>query len=178
MTLDIWIKGISETPGFFRKYSMARTVSGKGWPIPIACPYSRAHRFNWLSRERMVDSSREVSMNTFLRSGVMWSLLAVPKALEWLDVLLSTKKRSWLLIAVRASCISSWHSVNREGNPEWELYGEVLVFTGALQIPRKEAAGLAASTGCAVASGVTKETTLLVVGDQDVSKLAGKNKGS
>lgn len=74
--------------------------------------------------------------------------------------------------------ISTGSAVNREGNSEGELYGEVLVFTGTLQIPRKEAADLAASIGCAVASGVTKKITLLVVGDQDVSKLAGKNKSS
>ena len=52
------------------------------------------------------------------------------------------------------------------------------MFTGALEIPRREAADLAASIGCTVASGVTKKTTLLIVGDQDVTKLAGKDKSS
>jgi hypothetical protein len=74
-----------------------------------------------------------------------------------------------------SSCGSA---VKREGNPEGELYGEVIVFTGALEIPRKEAATLAASVGCSVAPGVTKKTTILVVGDQDISKLAGKKKSS
>jgi DNA polymerase III subunit epsilon len=69
-------------------------------------------------------------------------------------------------------------NINREGNPEGEFYGEVLVFTGALDIPRVEAASLAAKVGCSVASGVTKKTTILVVGDQDVVKLAGKKKSS
>ncbi len=73
---------------------------------------------------------------------------------------------------------SSGSAINRDGNPEGELYGEVLVFTGALEIPRREAADLAASIGCTIASGVTKKTTLLVVGDQDVTKLAGKAKSS
>ncbi len=73
---------------------------------------------------------------------------------------------------------SSGSVINREGNPEGELYGEVVVFTGALEIPRREAGDLAASIGCSVASGVTKKTTLLVVGDQDLSKLAGKEKSS
>jgi len=73
---------------------------------------------------------------------------------------------------------SSGSAVRREGNPEGALYGEVLVFTGALQIPRREAADLAAAIGCQVASGVTKETTLLVVGDQDIKKLAGHKKSS
>jgi DNA polymerase-3 subunit epsilon len=53
-----------------------------------------------------------------------------------------------------------------------------VVFTGSLAIPRREAADLAARAGCDVGSSVTKKTTLLVVGDQDVSKLAGKTKSS
>jgi DNA polymerase-3 subunit epsilon len=54
----------------------------------------------------------------------------------------------------------------------------VVVFTGALDIPRKEAADLAASIGCTVTPSVTKKTTLLIVGDQDVTKLAGHEKSS
>ena len=73
---------------------------------------------------------------------------------------------------------SSGAAIKRDGNPEGELYGEILVFTGALEIPRREAADLAASIGCTVAASVTKKTTLLVVGDQDISKLAGKEKSS
>ena len=73
---------------------------------------------------------------------------------------------------------SSGSAISREGNLEGELYGEVMVFTGALEIPRREAADLAASIGCSVAAGVTKKTSLLVVGDLDVSKLAGKEKSS
>jgi DNA polymerase-3 subunit epsilon len=69
-------------------------------------------------------------------------------------------------------------AINRDGNPEGELYGEILVFTGALEIPRREAADLAVSIGCKVAAGVTKKTTMLVVGDQDITKLAGKAKSS
>jgi len=73
---------------------------------------------------------------------------------------------------------SSGSAIKREGNPEGALYGEVFVFTGALEIPRREAADLAAAIGCQVAAGVTKKTTLLVVGDQDINKLAGHKKSS
>ena len=68
--------------------------------------------------------------------------------------------------------------VTREGNPDSELCGEVIVFTGALTIPRREAADIAASIGCDVDAGVTKRTTLLVVGDRDVQRLAGHEKSS
>ncbi len=70
------------------------------------------------------------------------------------------------------------YAITREGNPEGPLYGEVLVFTGALEIPRREAADMAARLGCRVASGVTKNTTVLVVGDQDIRKLAGHEQSS
>jgi DNA polymerase-3 subunit epsilon len=52
------------------------------------------------------------------------------------------------------------------------------VFTGALETPRREAANMAARVGCRVDAGVTKHTTILVVGDQDVKKLTGHEKSS
>lgn len=73
---------------------------------------------------------------------------------------------------------SSSSEISREGNPEGELAGEVLVFTGALGMTRNEAADIAASVGCMVAPSVTKKTTLLVVGDQDIGRLAGHEKSS
>ena len=68
--------------------------------------------------------------------------------------------------------------IAREGNPDGELFGEVLVFTGALTIARREAADLSAIVGCEVDASVTARTTLLVVGDQDIRKLAGHEKSS
>lgn len=73
---------------------------------------------------------------------------------------------------------SSKDRITRDGNPEGPLAGEVVVFTGALSIPRREAADAAANVGCAVTDSVNKVTTLLVVGDQDVRKLAGHTKSS
>lgn len=63
-------------------------------------------------------------------------------------------------------------------NPDGDWFGEVLVFTGQLQIPRKIASEQASFVGCRVDSNVTKETTILVVGDQDVARLAGNAKSS
>ena len=56
--------------------------------------------------------------------------------------------------------------------------GEVLVFTGSLSMLRGEAAIMAARAGCAVRESVSKTTTMLVVGDQDIRKLAGHNRSS
>lgn len=69
-------------------------------------------------------------------------------------------------------------SEKRVGNVEGVLFGEVVVFTGALTIVRSEAANLAAQAGCAVVPTVRTSTTLLVVGDQDISRLAGHTKSS
>ena len=73
-----------------------------------------------------------------------------------------------------------WHKASyvREGNPDGALAGAVIVFTGALRIQRREAAAQAAEIGCEVADAVNKRTTLLVVGDQDLSRLAGHDKSS
>ena len=68
--------------------------------------------------------------------------------------------------------------LQREGNIDGPLYGEVLVFTGALHTPREHAADIAANLGCQVAGNVSKATTLLAVGDQDVTRLAGHSKSS
>ncbi len=72
--------------------------------------------------------------------------------------------------------IGSGHAIRREGDGDGPLVGENIVFTGALQMPRREAADLAHEAGAAVESGVTKHTTMLVVGDQDIDKLAGHEK--
>jgi DNA polymerase-3 subunit epsilon len=53
-----------------------------------------------------------------------------------------------------------------------------VVFTGNLGMSREAAADLAASAGMNVKAGVTKQTTHLVVGDQDLSVLAGHTKSS
>lgn len=88
---------------------------------------------------------------------------------------------SWLRrVKQPIDLVNSSHgsAVNRDGNSEGELYGEILVFTGALEISRQEAANLAARCGCDVVSGVTKKTTILVVGDRDISRFAGKEKST
>ena len=53
-----------------------------------------------------------------------------------------------------------------------------MAFTGALSLHRHEAADYAATMGCEVAPSVNKTTTILVVGDQDIRKLAGYEKST
>lgn len=68
--------------------------------------------------------------------------------------------------------------ITMDGDPKGALAGSVVVFTGSLGMSRNEAAELAARVGMSVKPGVTKETTHLVVGDQDLTVLAGHAKSS
>ena len=84
----------------------------------------------------------------------------------------------WLERVRRPIGSSETGGLSRKGNPEGPLYNEVMVFTGSLSIPRRQAADLAARIGCEVAEGVNKKTTMLVVGDQDINRLAGHEKST
>ena len=64
------------------------------------------------------------------------------------------------------------------GKLDGHLSGETAVFTGELSISRSVVAAIAVNAGCAVAGNLSKKTTILVVGDQDMSLLAGHSKSS
>lgn len=61
-----------------------------------------------------------------------------------------------------------------KGNPDGEFYGEALVFTGTLAIPRVEATELATAKGFDVSPAVNSKTNYLVKGLADRSKFNGK----
>lgn len=86
----------------------------------------------------------------------------------------------WFARVERPGSGNSWSSerVKLEGGTEGPLVGEVCVFTGELQISRREAAELANKAGGAIDPGVTKKTTLVIVGNQDLDRLAGKQKSA
>lgn len=67
-------------------------------------------------------------------------------------------------------------SVAVSGNQNGALYGHVACFTGQLAMSRVEAATFAAGAGITIKTGVSKKVTLLIVGDQDISTLAGHDK--
>jgi len=68
--------------------------------------------------------------------------------------------------------------ITRKGNSDGPHTGAVVVFTGALGLSRDAAADLAARAGMAVKSSITRQTTYLVVGDQDLTSLGGHVKSS
>lgn len=68
--------------------------------------------------------------------------------------------------------------VKLEGNKNGPLYGHTACFTGALSMSRSAAATAAARAGIEVKPSVSKKTTLLVVGDQDLELLAGHTKST
>lgn len=86
----------------------------------------------------------------------------------------------WLERVRKPIDLDNYPKVNTklEGNPEGDLYGETIVFTGELSIPRAKAAELAAQAGCNVATSVSKKVTMLIIGEQDLTKLNGKELSS
>jgi DNA polymerase-3 subunit epsilon len=82
----------------------------------------------------------------------------------------------WIARCKTSSSPGSGANIRREGDGDGPLVGESIVFTGSLDIPRREAADLAHEAGAAVEAGVTKHTTLLVVGDQDIDRVKSADK--
>ncbi len=106
-------------------------------------------------------------------------LAAIEEAgLDISDWLAALDKRPRARGYARATGAAKGGSIRRQGNSDGPLFGEVVVFTGALEIARADAADLAAEVGCEVGTSVTRRTTLLVVGDTDLRKLAGRTKSS
>lgn len=66
----------------------------------------------------------------------------------------------------------------KNGNPNGEFYGESLVFTGSLNIPRMEASYKAALAGFKIQNGVNKQTSVLVIGIQDHFTTGQREKSS
>jgi DNA polymerase III subunit epsilon len=82
----------------------------------------------------------------------------------------------WLTRSVQPINLAVQLAHHLDGNPDGELFGETLVFTGRLLVPRPEASVAAAKAGCRVEKNVTKRTTMVVVGDQDLQRLNGHEK--
>lgn len=185
-TLDTWLGGtVAVCHTHFDRAAVRQACDAYGLPVPEC---------TWLDSARVARRTWE----QFSRSGYGLENLCefIGYSYEPHDALEDAKAAaSVLMCAMRTTGMSvhDWlarverpihprayldNRIARQGNPDGPLFGEVLVFTGTLRVPRKEAADLADAVGCQVDPGVTKHTTILVVGDQDVSKLAGHDKSS
>ncbi|MEZ5561220.1 MAG: exonuclease domain-containing protein [Pseudomonadales bacterium] len=82
-------------------------------------------------------------------------------------------------LVIGPSSSSSSSAIHKmKGNPNGPLYGETIVFTGALSLPRRQATELAAEAGADVSPGINRWVTTLVVGEQDIRSLAGHKRSS
>ncbi|MCC0041021.1 MAG: transposase [Rhodobiaceae bacterium] len=70
------------------------------------------------------------------------------------------------------------NSLKREGQRDAPFFGESIVFTGQLGLSKTELADIAQKLGYSVTPGVTRKTTCLCVGTQDLSTLAGHSKSA
>ncbi len=90
----------------------------------------------------------------------------------------ATDIEGWLRRVDRPIFPGTTPSTKREGNVNGVLFGETIVFTGALTVARQEAADMAAAVGCNVVDNVSKKVTMLVIGTQDKTKLKGYDKST
>ena len=139
-------------------------LSGCGYSLKNICNFL-GYNFKWHDALEDAKASGYIVLEAIKKTGIDLD--------DWLeftgDENIELNKRSkWI----------PSENVKRDGNSLGKLYGEVLVFTGDLEISRSEAADIASQLGCRVDSGVTKRTTILVIGDQDITKLAGHLKSS
>lgn len=84
----------------------------------------------------------------------------------------------WIQLLERPTKKAAFARYAREGDAHGPLAGQVVVFTGALRIPRAQAAEQAAAAGCRVLDSANKTTTILVVGDQDLRLTKGQEKST
>lgn len=69
--------------------------------------------------------------------------------------------------------IDAWTRDRGGPNPDGPLAGEVVIFTGTWSIRRADAAARAPAVGGDVRDRVTTATTILVVGQQNLTRLGG-----
>lgn len=141
-------------------------VARRAWPKYAACGYGLSN----LARDFGIEFQHHNALDDARTAG-----LILLRAIQEIGLDLD----GWMH-RVRFPLSGESHSVSirREGQPEGPLTGQVIVFTGSLEVPRREAADMAHAAGCGVEAGVTRHTTLLVVGDQDVARLGGKTKSA
>ena len=155
--------------------------------------YPDQFQINWLDVTTVVRRTYENLTKKGYGLGNVCSLLdidlinhhnALADAIAAGEVLIRTAKDSGLSINdwFAGKSIPKRNRINiqelSEPNENGNLFGEVIAFTGSLSVSRSYAEGLALKAGCTVGSGVTKKTTLLVVGTQDLSKIKGSTESA
>jgi len=166
----------------FDRVALTRAAAKHGFP-ELAC--------RWLDSARVARRSWE----RFSRSGYSLANLAEEFAIEFEHHDACEDARCAGLILLKAMAdtgltLDEWlertsdsgtssKRITRSGDPAGPLAGETVVFTGQLStMSRQEAADFAAAAGMVVAGSVTKETSILVVGDTDLRKLTGHDKSA
>jgi DNA polymerase-3 subunit epsilon len=153
-------------PPFDCRWLDTARVARRTWPQFARAGYGLANlaehlgiQFEHHDAEEDARAAGEILLRAIAETGA--------SPVEWCDL---SRRRLTPHVPISVSAPSA--------NPEGSLFGEVVVFTGAISILRRDAAEMAAEAGCEVADSVNKRTTLLVVGDQNLRVLGGKDKSS
>lgn len=168
----------------YDKFAVAQACSASGHDFPDAV---------WLDSAQVV---RRAWPDRYGKAGYGLKNVATDMGIEFLHHDAGEDARAVAAIMIRASIehgldVDGWQArvrrpisstsnqnvdLRRDGNIDGPLYGEVVVLTGGFDLPKGEQATLAAFAGCQVDSGVTKRTTLVVVGNDrfDRGERSGK----
>ncbi len=171
---ELWRAGVKPTP--FR-YTCSAAMARAVWPemLSVSLPIVAA--------ELGIDLDHHEPGSDARASGQV--LLAALGALgvDTIDEAFSATGRRWGEVHSDRSWVGTGYghklrakemsATTDDFDPEHPLCGQVIVFTGALNsMTRREAFQLVLNVGAQPGDGVTKHTNILVVGEQDIHKLA------
>ncbi|MCY0905390.1 exonuclease domain-containing protein [Arthrobacter sp. H14-L1] len=179
---------VSELPGPAFDYACTVLLSRQSYALPsYSLPFvAEAAGVPLLNHHDAVDDARAcagimVDIAARHDAGSIAELFAIlklqlPRAEAYLPGLneISKATRTALKRLAEAPRTSGWQGwpeegpnpeANQRADPHHPLFGQMVVFTGTLQLARSTAKERAAGFGAQPASAVTKKTTVLVVGD-------------
>lgn len=159
------------------RYACSAILSRQAWPdlVSASLPVVAEHLGLDLGERDPAANARvsgQIAVRAVASLGVNdLDAAMASRHIRWGEIL---RDMSWVPSGIdhplRASDIQASTDAFDERHP---LYGKVVVFTGALEsMGRRQAYQWVKDVGGSPADGVTKDTNILVVGEQDIRKLA------
>lgn len=159
------------------RYTCTVSISRMVWPglasysLPLLCRDLEVPMDQHRHHEALYDAR--------LAGEILRKAIAVKGARGLLDLLERTWIRfgeigpdGWYGSHIRSRSAASLPKAATDADPECPLFGKFVAFTGELVMVRRAAWGLVADAGGQPEANVTKKTSMLVCGYQDLVKLA------
>lgn len=158
------------------RYACSATLARRAWPELLSVSLPVIARQLGLPLEHHdprsdAEASAAIAVAAFAQLGVADLPAALAsQSVAWGEV---RADLTWTPCGVSAMQLSEMRALSDEFDPAHPYFGQVVVFTGALTaLTRREAFQRVLDVGGRPEEGVTKDTNVLVVGEQDIRKLA------